>query len=139
MKNSLIITTVVLVVLLLVIILILICKRCSHSKNTESRAAERHPAEECVYEEVQEHQPAPVTCTYATANNSTNDTTLMEYSFINFQSTSDNKADRESLNPKSIPKNSQNPTSSNDQPFRFTDKTIYSTVMETQQKKNKIN
>ncbi|XP_047204612.1 uncharacterized protein LOC124857403 isoform X2 [Girardinichthys multiradiatus] len=111
----------------------------SHSKNTESRASEQHPAEECVYEEVQEHQPAPVTSIYATANNPTNDTTLVEYSFINFQSTSDNKADRESLNPRSVPKYSQNPTISNDQPYRSTDKTLYSTFMETQQKKNQIN
>ncbi|MEQ2271112.1 hypothetical protein XENORESO_021890, partial [Xenotaenia resolanae] len=112
---------------------------CSRSKNTESTASERHPAEECVYEEVQEHQPAPVTSIYATANNPINDTTLVEYSFINFQSTSDNKADRESLNPRSVPKYSQNPAISNDQPSRSTDKTLYSTVMETQQKKNKIN
>ncbi|KAM4582725.1 uncharacterized protein V3H82_006721 [Fundulus diaphanus] len=82
------------VVLLLVIFLITINKRNSHLRNTDSRAAELHPREDIIYEEIQEYQEASETAIYA--NNPNNDSGSLVYSLITFHSPPTSQTDQPS-------------------------------------------
>ncbi|XP_041836858.1 CMRF35-like molecule 8 isoform X2 [Melanotaenia boesemani] len=133
----------VLLILLLVTVIVFY-KRFSQSNNKGKRAAEQHPRENCVYEEIQENhwKPEPqnaMTTVYTTATMPSREPDSLHYSTINFQSSSAG-TQAVALQPSSSSclysavKPSERPTGSTiNQPCRSTDKSLYSTVMKPQQ------
>ncbi|XP_051804030.1 polymeric immunoglobulin receptor-like [Acanthochromis polyacanthus] len=130
-----------LMLLLFVALLIFIYKRSSVPKHNTNAAAERHPKENNIYEEIQERVQIPdsenaLNTIYVTANLPADPTPSLHYSTIHFQSSPD-RAGREVLIPKpsssacqySTVKYSRSSTDSAvSQPSGPTGEPLYSTV-----------